>query len=168
MRHHIYDVFLSTTILFIIFANTLPTLSLNVTDLTSTFTAVKTGVKCWPPERRGSRLAATRDCLQAALLLPDGSDPGNFHNGNPDDEFKLPIVSPYESCVATVSVPNGVRDRSSWDHISYVASQMAVICVVGQYPFGQTGGVTTAGVGNNIRVSLERALEGGGDVSSQR
>lgn len=168
MTHYIYDVFLSTFILFITYANTLQTLSLNVTDLDSTITAVKTGVKCWPPERRGSRLAATRDCLQAALLLPDGSDAGNFHNGNPADGFKLPVVMPYDSCVATVSLPNGVQDRSSWDHVSYVASQMAAICAIGQYPVGQTGGVTTAGVGNNIRVSLERALGDDGDVSSQR
>ena len=57
------------------------------------------------------------------------------------------------------------QDRSSWDHISYVASQMAAICSVGQYPVGQTGGVTTAGVRNALRVSLEKVSKRVGDDS---
>ena len=168
MKAQIYKVFFATTILFTTHTYTLPTLPLNTTDLTSTLTAVKTGVTCYRPTMRGSRLAATRDCLQAALLLPDGSDPGDFHEGNPYNDFQLPVLTTYGSCAATVSLTGGAQDRSSWDHISYVASQMAAICSVGQYPVGQTGGVTSAGYSNKIRVTLERALEGAGDVAQQR
>ncbi|KAL9069449.1 MAG: hypothetical protein Q9161_005500 [Pseudevernia consocians] len=164
MKAQIYNVFFATTILFTTHTHTLPTASLN----NSTFTAIKTGVICYQPTIRGSRLAATRDCLQAALLLPDGSDAGYFHVGIPDNDFRLPMVKNYGSCLATVSLTEAPQDRSSWDHISYVASQMAAICSVGQYPFGQTGGVTSAGYLNSIRVTLERASEGVGDVSQQR
>lgn len=165
MKAQIYNIFFSTIALLTTHALTLPTLSLNSSDLNSTFTAIKTGVNCYPPTIRGSRLAATRDRLQAALLLPDGSDAGYFHNGNPDNDFRLPVIKTYDSCVAIVSLTQASPDRSSWDHISYVASQMAAICSVGQYPVGQTGGVTSAGYQNHIRVSLERASKGVGDVS---
>lgn len=166
MKAQIISIMFSTIITFASYANTLPTLSLNTTDLDSTFAAFKTGVNCWPSSLRGSRLADTRDCLQAALLLPDGSDPGDFHNGNPVNDFRLPVAVTHESCTATVSLPQGARDRSSWDHISYVASQMGVICNKGQYPIGQTGGVTNVGTGNSIRVTLEKAAKVG-DVSSE-
>ena len=166
MKAPIISILLSSIIAFASHANALPTLSLNLTDLDSTFAVVKTGVNCWPSSLRGSRLADTRDCLQAALLLPDGSDPGDFHNGNPINDFSLPIVRTHQSCTATVSLPPGARDRSSWDHISYVASQMGAICSHGQYPIGQTGGVTYAGTRNSIRLSLEKAAKVG-DVSSQ-
>ena len=168
MKGQTLNILVSTIVLLTAHTNTLPTLSLNTTDLASTVTGIKTGVNCWPATMRGGRFAPTRDCLQAALLLPDGSDPGPFHNGNPDDEYRLPMVKVFGSCMATVSLPEGGRDRSSWDHISYVASQMAVICAKGQFPFGQTGGVTTAGHDNSIRVTLEKATMRAGDVSAQQ
>ena len=43
---------------------------------------------------------------------------------------------------------------------------MAAICSKGQYPIGQTGGVTNVGIRNSIRVTLEKAVKVG-DVSSQ-
>ena len=159
MKAQIISILLSTIIVFASHANALPTVSLNLTDLDSTFAVVKTGVTCWPSSLRGSRLTDTRDCLQAALLLPDGSDPGDFHNGNPINDFSLPLARTHQSCTATVSLSHGIRDRSSWDHISYVASQMAAICCKGQYPVGQTGGVTYAGTQNAIRVSLEKTVK---------
>ena len=166
MKAQIIGILVSTIIALASHANALPTLSLNLTDLDSTFAVIKTGVNCWPSSLRGSRLADTRDCLQAALLLPEGSDPGDFHNGNPVNDFSLPLARTHQSCTATVSLTQGARDRSSWDHISYVASQMAVICSKGQYPVGQTGGVTNIGTRGSIRVSLEKVGKIG-DVSSQ-
>ena len=163
MKAQIISIVFATIITFASHANALPALSLNVTDLDNTFAAIKTGVKCLPSSLR----ADTRDCLQAALLLPDGSDPGDFHSGNPVNDFSLPVVVTHQSCRATVSLPPGARDRSTWDHISYVASQVGAICSIGQYPIGQTGGVTAVGIRNSIRVTLERAAKVGDDVSSQ-
>ncbi len=163
------DILLTTFILFTIYAHALPTLSLNTTDPNSELTAVKTGVNCWPLDIRGSRYASTRDCLQVALLLPDGADPGVFHTGNPSDSLQLPVAKTYESCQILVSMTGTNFDRSSWDHISYAASQMGAICSTGQYPLGQSGGVMYVGIRNQIRVAIGRAEvsdTGGSDVSN--
>lgn len=157
----LYTILITTTILLINHSLALPTIPLNTTNLTG----MKTSVVCHPSTIFGSRLADTRDCLQAALLLPDGADPGLFHTGHtPSDDFELPVAETYGSCVATVVV-SGV-DRSSWDHISWIAAQMIAICSTGQFPQGQTGGITYAGSKGKIRVSVERVLgygqEGGG------
>ena len=167
MKAQICTVVFSTILLFTARTNALSTLIVNSTDSNIPLAAVKTGVNCWPSVIRGSRLAATKDCLQAALLLPEGSDAGEFRNGNPIEEYRLPLVRKFETCAASVSLEAGSWDRSSWDHISYVASQMALICVQGQYPSGQTGGVTYLGSRNLIRLSLERVVNGVGDTSSQ-
>ena len=167
MKAQICTVFFSTILLFTARTNTLSTLTPNSTDQDTTVAAIKTGVNCWPYAIRGSRRAVTIDCLQAALLLPEGSDAGDFRNDNPIEDFSLPVVRKFETCAATVSMAPGARDRSSWDHISYVASQMAWICAQGQYPAGQTGGITYLGSQNLIRVSLERVTNGVGDTSSQ-
>lgn len=148
---------LAIYVLFVIHNHASRTLPLNATELNKELTAVKTGVNCWPPTIRASRLADTRDCLQVALLLPEGADPGIFHIGNPSDSFQLPVAMTYKSCAVTVSMAGTNFDRSSWDHISYSASQMVAICSTGQYPIGQSGGVMYVGTRNQIRVSIEKA-----------
>ncbi len=89
-----------------------------------------------------------------------GSDAGYFHEGKPDNHFQLPVLMTYGSCVATPSLTGAAQDRSSWDHISYVVSQMAAICSVGQVSgrvdrrrhlckiFGQDSSDAGAGVGD--------------------
>jgi len=53
----------------------------------------------------------------------------------------------------TVSVSQGAVDSSSWDHISYVASQIVVI-------LAQTIGVMYIGQNAQIRVSISKATQG--------
>ena len=118
--------------------------------------AEKPIVDCFKATTRSSRVADTKSCLQAALQLPDYSDPGIFHNGDPPDAYKLPVVKKFGPCMATVSISNGKQDRTSWDHISSVASSIAAICSIGQYPMGNTGGVLYVGTNKNIRVTLEK------------
>ena len=132
------------------------TLPQNATQLTEDLAGIKTGVNCWPASLRGSRLASTRDCLQAALLVPDGADSGVFHQGNPPDIYRLPIAEKYQTCQVIVSMAGTNFDKTSWDHISYSASQMIAICSTGQYPLGQSGGVMYVGSRNLIRISVEK------------
>lgn len=150
--------FFATVALLIIYLGTSPASAANPIDPNGNLTAVKTDVNCFPPALTGSHLAEIRDCLQAALLLPEGTTEGTFHNGSPNDQFSLPTARVYQSCVATVSLPEGSVDTSFWEHIEHVVSQIAVICSVGQYPLGQTGGVSYIGKYNRIRVSIERAM----------
>lgn len=132
--------------------------------------AAEYSVACFRALIFDSRLADTRSCLQAAISLPSGADPGVFHNGGVDDGYRLPKVKIHGPCVATVSIRGAGVDRSSWDRISHVAGQIAAICSNGRYPRGTTGGVKYAGFGGSIRVALERApgveLKEGGNTDS--
>lgn len=132
------------------------TLPVNGTEVFASGPAEETAA-CLKPSIMDSRLADTKSCLQAAIALPEGPDPGYFHNGGVDDLYKLPKIKIVGPCMVTVSIRGAKTDRSTWDHISYVASQMAAICVNGQYPRGTTGGVKYAGLAGNIRVTLEKA-----------
>ncbi len=155
-------IFVASNILLIAKVHASPDLSLPVNN-TPEYSALAAGqsAACFPAAILGSHLADTRSCLQAAISLPDGADPGTFHNGGVDDGYKLPKVKVYGPCMATVSIRAGNTDRSSWDHISWVASQIAAICSNGQYPRGTTGGVKYSGFGGNIRVTLEKSTEVG-------
>lgn len=134
------------------------TLPLNTSQLTDDLGAVKPGVNCWPLNPlRPSRLASIRDCLQVILLLPESADSGVFHTGNPSDVLQLPVAKTHGTCQVLVTMTGMNFDKSSWDHIAWVAGQMIAICGTGQYPYGQTGGVTYVGTRNQIRLSLEKA-----------
>ena len=135
-------------------------LSLNSTSAVTDVGADKTAVQCFTPTVFNSRVADTRSCLQAVLDLPEGSDAGIFHNGDPVDEFKLPVVKKFGPCMATVSLTGSSRDRTSWDHISYVAGQVAAICSNGQFPTGTSGGLIRVGQYRSIRVTVEKSLGG--------
>lgn len=113
------------------------------------------GVACWKADFLDSRLADTKSCLQAALSLPDWPDTGTFHNNGEDDGFKLPKVKRFGQCMITVSLKGNSQDRSTWDHIQLVTSQIAPICSNGQFPRGSTGGVKYAGVNGDIRITVE-------------
>lgn len=151
-------IFLVAEVLFIaqIYASPVLSLPVNNTPVYSAIGAERSAA-CFSASITDSHLADTRSCLQAAISLPDGADAGTFHSGGVEDGFKLPKVKVYGPCMATVSISGTRTDRSSWDHISYVASQIAAICSNGQYPRGTTGGVKYAGVVGNIRVTLEKA-----------
>ena len=159
MISNLYDAFFATFTLLIIYLCTSPVSAAIPVNPNGNLTAVKTGVNCFEPSMSDSHLADIRDCLQAALLLPEGTLEGTFHNGNPNDEFSLPAARVYQSCVVTVSLPERSMDVSFWEHIEHVVSQIAAICSVGQYPLGQTGGVTYIGRYNRIRVSVEKVKQ---------
>ena len=118
-----------------------------------------TSLDCFPPALRGSRQANIRDCLYAVVLLPEGSDPGHFHDLGLNGEYALPVVARHSSCMVTVSMSGGNQDYSSWTRISQVASQLTMVCAVGQFPLGRTGGVTFIGTLGKIRVTVEKSQE---------
>ena len=138
-------------------ALSLPLSSSTPASSSTAFTADKTGVQCFEAKVFDSRLADTKSCLQAILKLPESSDPGDFHNGGSrSDVYKLPVIRTDGPCMATVSVQGSAQERSSWDHIKSVATAVAAICSIGQYPLGSTGGVTYVGPYRSIRVTIER------------
>ena len=74
-----------------------------------------TRVDCFPSFLIGSRQAATRDCLQAIFLLPEGSETRHFHG--PDhghfDQYALPVIRNTGSCMVTVNIHPSFEDYSS-------------------------------------------------------
>ena len=101
------------------------------------------------------------------MLLPEGSVPGTFHNFGRDDEYALPVVTRYRSCMVTVSMTGGDEDYSSWNRISQVVSQLTMVCAVGQFPLGLTGGITYIGTLGMIRVTVEKSQEITFDVGNR-
>ena len=117
---------------------------------------INAAVNCFEPGFFGTRQANTRDCIHAALSLPEGSMPGLFHHLGPDDGYDLPYMDSYESCMVTVSINSGQQDLSTWHRISHVASQIASACSIGAYPQGLTGGNVRVGEAGLIQVTVEK------------
>ena len=147
---------LATTLTLFVGTNASPAQSLRRTAPTSVaFNA--TSLDCFPPALRGSRQADVRDCLYASLLLPEGSKPGFFRDFGIRDEYALPRVARHDTCMVTVSMSGGNQDYSSWTRISQVANQLTMVCAVGQFPLGRTGGITYIGTSGKIRVTVEKS-----------
>ena len=150
--------FLATAFTLFVGTNASPAQSLRRAAPTSVaFNA--TSLDCFPPAPWGSRQADVRDCLYAGLLLPEGSQPGVFHEFGRKDEYALPLVTRHNTCMVTVSMSAGNQDFSSWTRISQVANQLTMVCAVGQFPLGRTGGITYIGTLGNIRVTVEKSQE---------
>ena len=102
---------------------------------------------CFPPAPFGSKLADTRDCLNAIMSLPTTGLRGEFHSDEDraSDQFKLPVTRTYNHCVVTVSIRKGLHDECSWNTISNVAGQLASTCSAGYFPNGKSGGKAFTG-----------------------
>ncbi|KAL6717252.1 hypothetical protein ACLMJK_005167 [Lecanora helva] len=112
--------------------------------------------ECFPVAIIGSRLAESRDCLIAVMMLPTSDDSGEFHSDSraTPNQFFLPLSKIHGTCNVTVSIEQGLRDQCSWSTISMVADQLARACSAGYYPNGKSGGITVAGKRSQIRISM--------------
>lgn len=111
--------------------------------------------ECFPPALFSSRLAESRDCLHAVMMLPTIDDIGFFNSdGARPDQFVLPLTKIYRTCNVTVSIAHGVVDECSWSTISNVAGQLVQTCSAGYYPNGKSGGITVVGKSSHIRLAM--------------
>ena len=111
--------------------------------------------ECFPPALIGSRLAESRDCLLASMMLSTADDSGFFNsNGDIPDQFLLPVTKVHGTCNVTVSIDKGITDQCSWSTIENVASQLVQACSAGYYPNGKSGGITRVGRRGQIRVAM--------------
>ena len=81
---------------------------------------------------------------------------GVFHDSGPDDDFRLPVMQYAGTCMILVSLDDRVRDISSWQRISHVASQLVEVCSMGEFPRSLTGGWMKVGLKGAIKISVER------------
>ena len=133
-----------------------PVYTSSTNNTNSSSTALTARVNCYYPTFFDSRVAASRDCLQAIELLPDVMTPGYFHYGGPPDGFELPAMEHHGTCMIILSLDDGQPDLSSWSMISHVASQLIEICSIGLFPRGYTGGWMKLGERGAIRISVEK------------
>ncbi|KAF6234679.1 hypothetical protein HO173_007305 [Letharia columbiana] len=110
---------------------------------------------CFDAYLFNDRRAKVSDCTRAAAFLPNRHEPGTFHRGDSDaDPFALPYVETYHSCSVKVDLKFGRPDEGSWLSVNIAVKKIIEACMVGQYPIGQTGGVTTAGTEGRIAVTV--------------
>lgn len=66
------------------------------------------------------------DCAQAVLSLPNFEGEWPFHNGLPNDPYRLPVVKEHGSCRVTVELRHqgGSRESSNWEWIIARALEM--------------------------------------------
>ncbi len=156
-------------LLFVFQTDASPTNSpLDTTNITALNLPDSTGLECFPAKFRGSRRAATGDCLLAVLQLPKEHDPGHFHRGGPNDIFRLPLPSRSGGCTVTVDLVNDPKDGgdyTSWTNIIAVCGAMINACAVGYFPGGYTGGTIQTGSAEKIRITAGR-IRNPSDLSS--
>ena len=84
------------------------------------------------------------DCLQASRKLPRSHVPGNFHTGNPADDFQLPRSATYDGCTVEISfIGRGLED-SSWVTVKGATHELIRACgVIGVMGLTKPGWITT-------------------------
>ena len=111
--------------------------------------------KCFEVALIRSRMADSRDCQRAVMMLPTTDDSGDFNSdsGTPN-QFLLPVSKIYKSCNVTVSMDRGLQDQCSWSTIESMAFQLVQTCSAGYYPDGVSGGINFVGKRGHIRVAM--------------
>lgn len=94
------------------------------------------------------------DCMLAIFKLPEKHDPGSFHQGKPDDIFRLPKEVSAGSCTARVNIVPGQTDVTSWNNLRFLATSTDGLCHSGQGNLGKSGGTITGGDDGLIRIDL--------------
>ena len=98
----------------------------------------------------------TSDCLRAGLELPEEHEPGDFHTGDPQDDYSLPLTRAVKSCMIVVHMNPGQVDKSSWQNMRHVSSEISHICQRGDPATGVTGGSALTGDNGFINVTVTR------------
>lgn len=84
---------------------------------------------CIPKRGFFTPVPAYYDCAQAILQLPRPEGRGAFHNGLPDDIFRLPVEKEFESCRVKVELRHQGSTRIAQDWQVVVASALTLAVV---------------------------------------
>ena len=103
-----------------------------------------------------SQLASTKNCLGASFFLPLDHQEGQFHAGN-DNVFGLDWHETIGDCTIKVSIEDGHTELTTWTSIALRVNQLIGRCTNGNFPDGKTGGLTKAGVGQTIILTIGKS-----------
>ena len=83
----------------------------NLTSLTYDY-----DYQCIPKPSRRSKVPEFMDCIHALNQLPRYEGQGSFHNGPPDDPFRLPLEKTVETCTVRVGLVHqgSTTDAGEW------------------------------------------------------
>lgn len=72
--------------------------------------------QCIPKPSRRSKYPKFIDCIHALMQLPRYEGEGSFHNGPPDDPFRLPVEKTVETCTVSVELMHqgSTREAGEW------------------------------------------------------
>ena len=83
----------------------------NLTSLTNDY-----NWQCIPKPSRRSKVPKFIDCIHALTQLPSHEGQGSFHNGPPDDPYRLPVEKTVDSCTVSVELVHqgSTREAGDW------------------------------------------------------
>ena len=96
------------------------------------------------------------DCEVAFRDLPNSTYQAIFHEGGEEDGHRLPVEKSHNTCTLSVSLAEGLQDKSSWAEIALKAEMLNDLCVNG----ANDGGYIRAGQYERIYVTLMSAEDG--------
>jgi len=100
-------------------------------------------------------------CLSAISQISTSQDPGEFHTGEPFDQWSLPMTKTWKYCKVTVEMAQPWEtDSSSWLGINLAATQLNMQCA-SRYGFRYAGGSSSTGNRGEIKVKLEKVSNWG-------
>ena len=102
------------------------------------------------------------DCAKAILTLPSISEVNNFHSNGGPPAFRLPVTQMVDKCSVIIELANGRGDRGSWTEVRTSATLLLLACSgYGTNP-DKPGGLTSAGDGGGIKVTVGEKGKGNG------
>ncbi len=113
--------------------------------------------RCIPKSRRFERNPALTDCLTAIGQLPriDGAD--CFHNGPPDDPYKLPVMKTVGTCTVRVEMQHegSSREAFNWFILVTATARLSRECLTSWlWPDRGVGALIEFGKHGRIIVSV--------------
>ena len=72
--------------------------------------------QCIPKPSRRSKVPKFIDCIDALMQLPRYEGQGSFHNGPPDDPYRLPVERTVNTCTVSVELVHqgSTREAGEW------------------------------------------------------
>ena len=113
--------------------------------------------RCIPRSTRFERKPTLSDCLTAIGQLPRIVGGGCFHNGPPDDPYKLPVMKTVDTCTVRVEMQHqgSSRESFSWHLLVSATASLSKNCLTSRlWPERGVGALIEFGNHRRINVSV--------------
>ena len=152
--------------LYLSFVICLPSNALTILHPPSNLTSLTTDgdYRCIPKTTPFTRAPALTDCLSAIGELPRIGGAGSFHNGLPDDPYRLPVEKMVGSCTVRVEMQHegSSREAFSWFLLVQSTARLSRECL----SYGAAGALVQFGKHRRILATVRyyKAVQDGENV----